>query len=267
MNFTFSRRFSICSRLLLAVVLALSLGHCRSAPTSVRLQTVDQRVSQLTRHFDQIAFGREYAAPVNRLSRWDGAVEVVMQGLASTHWTQQVQLQVDLLSSLTNREMNLHLQRVDAQQIMLVLDHGSHIDKYLPEMFPEAQLPTSFANSACKSMAFTAPHGTIVSAFVFVSVDQTEGEISACITEELAQSMGLFNDVEGQLDTIFDDRNRLNELTFYDRIMLSTLYDYRLNTGMKRADALPIVSLIIEELLSGVEDPSLHRRNYEKSQG
>jgi hypothetical protein len=44
-------------------------------------------------------------------------------------------------------------------------------------------------------------------------------------------------------------------------------YDYRLDTGMKRADALPIVISIIEELMSETKSPSLHRWTTEQYKG
>lgn len=213
-----------------------------------------QRVSALTAQFDQIAFGREFAVPVEKLSRWDGAVGVSVEGDIAHLWAPQIIEQLRLIADLTDLQITLNEPYPAHQQIQVFMDHGTRINRRLIGMFPDFRPPTMFFSQACKSIAMTGPTGQIKSAYIFVSIDQSLRDVRACIIEELAQSMGLFNDVNGGHMTVFDDNNAIDELTQYDQIMMATLYDDRLQTGMPRAEALPIVAQIISELLSADTD-------------
>ncbi|TBN41206.1 DUF2927 domain-containing protein [Paracoccus subflavus] len=72
---------------------------------------------------------------------------------------------------------------------------------------------------------------------------------TSCIHEELAQGMGLANDSPVARPSIFNDDEEFALLTHHDELLLAILYDERLQPGMTRAEAEPIVQQIAEELL------------------
>lgn len=73
----------------------------------------------------------------------------------------------------------------------------------------------------------------------------------ACIHEELAQGLGLANDSAHARPSIFNDDEEFALLTTHDEMLLKILYDPRLRSGMRRAEADPIVRRIASELAGG----------------
>lgn len=73
----------------------------------------------------------------------------------------------------------------------------------------------------------------------------------ACIHEEIAQGLGLINDVPTARPSIFNDNEEFALLTRQDELMLRILYDARLRPGMSLAEARPIVEIIAAELMPG----------------
>ena len=56
--------------------------------------------------------------------------------------------------------------------------------------------------------------------------------VSACLLEEIFQSMGFFGETPGHPETVLDDDVGYQELGAIDRLLLRTLYDPRLSAGM-----------------------------------
>lgn len=73
----------------------------------------------------------------------------------------------------------------------------------------------------------------------------------SCIHEEIAQGMGLANDSPTARPSVFNDDEEFGLLTDHDEILLGILYDRRLKGGMTRAEAMPIVREIAEEIMGG----------------
>ncbi|MEM1386807.1 MAG: DUF2927 domain-containing protein [Pseudomonadota bacterium] len=73
----------------------------------------------------------------------------------------------------------------------------------------------------------------------------------SCIHEELAQGLGLSNDSPNARPSIFNDDEEFALLTGQDELLLRILYDPRLRTGMRAAEARPIAETIAIELLGG----------------
>jgi hypothetical protein len=73
--------------------------------------------------------------------------------------------------------------------------------------------------------------------------------VSACLLEEIFQSMGFFGEAPDHPETVLNDDVGYRELGFMDRLLLRTLYDPRLSAGMTRDRALPLARLILKEHL------------------
>ncbi|WP_375280389.1 DUF2927 domain-containing protein [Pseudooctadecabacter sp.] len=72
----------------------------------------------------------------------------------------------------------------------------------------------------------------------------------ACIHEELAQGLGLANDSPRARPSIFNDDEEFGLLTTHDELLLQMLYDDRLQTGMRAAEAAPIARVIASEIMN-----------------
>jgi hypothetical protein len=71
----------------------------------------------------------------------------------------------------------------------------------------------------------------------------------SCLHEEMAQALGLPNDSPTARPSIFNDDEEFALLTRHDELLLRILYDRRLQPGMTKKQAVPIVRQIAAELL------------------
>ncbi|MEM1160108.1 MAG: DUF2927 domain-containing protein, partial [Pseudomonadota bacterium] len=93
---------------------------------------------------------------------------------------------------------------------------------------------------------------SITAAMVFLHGDLKGLYRELCFHEEIAQSLGLFNDDPTVRPSIFNDDDEFALLTTHDELLLRILYDQRLRPGMMPVEAMPIVRRIIEELRPGL---------------
>jgi hypothetical protein len=93
--------------------------------------------------------------------------------------------------------------------------------------------------------------GTIKAALIGVPAGLSTGHLRVCLLEELTQVLGLPNDTKEDFPTSFKDRNRIWDLTKYDKMMLQALYDPRITPGMPKRDALAIARGIFLRLNGG----------------
>ena len=100
----------------------------------------------------------------------------------------------------------------------------------MPDPAPERSLPgVSFASWVAADRAASA------------------GKLPHCIVEESTQHLGLPNDSDEVVPSMFDDRSVLDELTEHDKVLVRLLYDSRLPAGMARVDALVAARRILRE--------------------
>lgn len=78
----------------------------------------------------------------------------------------------------------------------------------------------------------------IVAARIVANSQLTEMEITHCLLEELAQSLGLPNDDERVAPSLFNDSLKLTSLSIVDKVLLRLVYDPRMKPGTPRAQAL-----------------------------
>jgi hypothetical protein len=88
-------------------------------------------------------------------------------------------------------------------------------------------------------------------AFVLLRTDLPDWTRRRCLHEEITQSLGLRNDIEGSSITLFDDQpmRRRTELTRYDLMFLSVLYDLRLSPGLAGPELRARARALIAERL------------------
>ncbi len=105
-------------------------------------------------------------------------------------------------------------------------------------------------DNMCLASFRVGPRGGIVRAVAMIPVDRArgKGDLIGCISEELTHMLGLANDTELPMPTIFHHRTTRSFLTGLDVVLLKMLYDPRLRPGMKEAEARPILQRIALEL-------------------
>ena len=83
----------------------------------------------------------------------------------------------------------------------------------------------------------------------------SEAEKRHCLVKMMARAFGLFADSDVVQPSIFSpDGAELDYLPINDKIILRTLYDPRIEQGMKREEAMDIAREIIPELVKAVRE-------------
>ncbi|SLN44163.1 hypothetical protein AQS8620_01762 [Aquimixticola soesokkakensis] len=83
---------------------------------------------------------------------------------------------------------------------------------------------------------------------IFIPEDTSPQEIRDCLHEELAQSLGPLNDLYRLTDSVFNDDNFHSVLTGFDMLVLKTIYDPALRSGMSRAQVAAALPAILARL-------------------
>lgn len=77
--------------------------------------------------------------------------------------------------------------------------------------------------------------------------DEGEALFRRCLVEELLQGLGPLNDDADAAQSVFNDTSLLTSFGGYDRLILNMLYDRRLEPGMSRKAAEPLLPKILAE--------------------
>lgn len=109
--------------------------------------------------------------------------------------------------------------------------------------------------AVCYTRTAVAPAGRILQADVYVSRMPDGGWNTECLTHELLHAFGWRGHTH-RLRSANSYAHGESELTRWDRIMMRTLYDPRLEPGISKAAALPVARVIIREHLAESEQGS-----------
>ena len=93
------------------------------------------------------------------------------------------------------------------------------------------------------------------STFINFLDDFSEAEKRHCLVKMTARALGLFADSDVVQPSVFSaDGAKLDYLPINDKIILRTIYDPRIERGMKREEAMEIARQIIPELVKAVRE-------------
>lgn len=222
----------------------------------LRTETVARDIpftnAQLAENFRRIAFfsfpNDEEHVP-KPLTRWAEPIRYAVTGnLASV---QEVAPLMQRLSRLTGLEIT-PAPETEANFVIMVLDEAGQdaalaaLDDRGTEAFLEEFMEEIFDCGAVTFWADDDP--TIRKALIYLHGDLTGLYRTLCYHEEIAQSLGLFNDDPTVRPSIFNDDDEFALLTNHDEYLIRILYDPRLRPGMMAQQAMPIVRQIIRDL-------------------
>lgn len=90
-------------------------------------------------------------------------------------------------------------------------------------------------------------NGQLYRAVVVVNAELGDSKVRHCLLEEMAQALGLPNDVRVRWPSVFSEGKKVTALSDYDRLFLQTLYDPRIKAGMSKTDGLRAARRILAE--------------------
>lgn len=102
----------------------------------------------------------------------------------------------------------------------------------------------------CYANTGVAVTGEIVEADIYVSRSRLGGWNTDCLAHELLHAFGWLGHTH-RLRSANSYVHGETDLTEWDRILMHTLYDPRLERGSVKAEAMPVARVIIAELLAG----------------
>lgn len=166
------------------------------------------------------------------------------------------------LTRITGRKVSETFTTTEAEMLILFMrpqDYGPVLDEFSKETHPRLRHSIEgFGKSLitpCVLLPFfpdtddESKQNDIYKTIILIRAGLPEAYTQACVEEEMAQTMGLYNDHPDNRPSIFNDDQEFALLTRHDELLMKILYDPRLKTGMGEAEAMPIVAEIARELL------------------
>ncbi len=240
---------------LVLILLLPLLQGCKTVRTSADLSDEDY-----VRNFETVAFYREFDLDKteHRLTRWEGPLRVALIGDVNERYTGYAERHLVDLAELSGLE--IMLVDLDDANVVVILSpepFDRALDSYrtiyrrffASDRTMEEVTAQMKSEATCYATVLTDRGGDVITgAMALIPTDEGRFVVRACIIEELTQAMGLFNDSDDILPSIFNDSSPNMVLSDHDRILLQVLYDRRLEPGMTWNQAEPIVRTAVAEL-------------------
>jgi hypothetical protein len=237
--------------LVLCLLPALVVAGAVDVPAIVRHAPPDpdgdppQWLNRAVVLFDQGALANELKG-VRPVTKWAGSIDIAVRGDAGRAWLARVERIANDLSHLTGRSITVDDNPLWAGDMDIYVTNRA---SYWP-FFVEPASGVRDQPFTCIALPSTL-NGEIRGSKIHINAGVMSPDgVSACLLEEIFQSMGFFGETPGHPETVLNDDVGYQELGSMDRLLLRTLYDPRLSAGMTRDLALPLVRQILAEHLA-----------------
>ena len=224
----------------------------RSGPATPA-QLSDQAV---TRHFLTIAFGREHARrPARHLAKWHGPIRYAIARWTGGPDAQKAEIalhrQMRQLATLTG--LTITKTTLFKANFLIALTTEQLFAWQVKRALASANksLGSEVANANCAGFFGQDPKTrAIISARVIIPVDRAarRGLLDRCIVEETAQVLGLPNDADGGVRSVFNDADTSARLSPLDRLFVALLYHSALTAGMTPPETRRVIRQILPAL-------------------
>ncbi len=216
-------------------------GIARAATCSVVLaalllagcETAEVRNDRLVRFMDELFFGGPYDAhheQDKRLAQWSGPMRVAMSGAQFGQHREQVAEWVKAMGALAGLEARM-VEAPDEANVTVALVEES--DFLVNREFVDCYVDLDGSGSH------------IERATIYVGMGRPDG-FAHCMAHELMHVFG-FRFHSGIVRSVLSPAHAEEALTAWDELALQVLYDPRLEVGMARDRALPLVRQIVSE--------------------
>ena len=204
--------------------------------------------------FDIVVFGSEFDAitSVRQVRKWSGPVRMKILGKGAAKYRSAIQRHATMLSELTGLTFTEIKPDVRGETMIIwfapaaeMFTVGSRIEKNAEVL----RRIVDQSAGGCYFLSYSFEDGRIAYGAIVVNSERTAAAIRHCLLEEMTQSLGLPNDSPRISPSIFNDNDRLAELSAIDILLVRTLYDSRMHRGLPRAQALERAREIITELV------------------
>lgn len=242
-----------------AGLVLLFFAACFSPATAPFLsaQTLPQSsFDQKIKDFMTLVSSPDFAS--EGLSRWESPLKVVVVSPDPARDVPMVERELSSLRSDTGLDISIG-KKANVGVIFTKNPKEDITGRYLPlfRRFFKPQgdprkIVDQFANksSVCFPMYGMSRQGghKVVAAGLIVIKEGLDGAtIHGCLARSFYRVLGLFMDTEPGRPSTFSESSKFWEPTDLDRVMIRTLYDRRLQSGMKRAEVEAQVKAVLSE--------------------
>lgn len=231
--------------ILILLLLLSSIGAGLAAWGLVRHGALAERSlsdRRIVQHFLTIAFGREHAdGPGRQLAKWRHGIRYKVLrwtgGPDSERAEALLHRQMGVLAALSGLQI-VRTDLFDANFVVALTSEDLFAWQMRRALARASRLPGGrIADANCAGVfGQEIETGAIVNARVIIPVDRAVRRrlLERCVVEETAQVLGLPNDADGGVRSVFNDADRSTGLSRLDRLFVALLYHPRLEPGLSR---------------------------------
>lgn len=198
-----------------------------------------------------LSFQLESGRPLPVLTRFEGPITIRVTGPQPPTLSRDL----DRLIARLRNEAGLDVRRVPADapaaitvEVITRRDLARTVPQAACFVVPRVSSWEEFRRNRRSPRLDWASLETREQMAVFLPGDVSPQEIRDCLHEEIAQAIGPLNDLYRLPDSIFNDDNFHTVLTGFDMLVLKTLYDPALRSGMTRGAVAQRLPGILDRL-------------------
>lgn len=204
----------------------------------------------LAKAFIELAVSGSHRTNGGMVKKWGNAVNysvVHHVGEQEVH-ERLVQIHMRHLHQLTGVDIRAEAKVSQANFLVVLTSEDRLADDMRTYLDPAGMryAERAFRNSVCIASIRADSTGHIHRAVTLIPVDRARGsgDLVGCVAEELTHMMGLINDTQAPLPSIFNHAPPRCYISGLDAVLLRMLYDPRIKAGMT-TDALRAVLISI----------------------
>ncbi len=232
---------------------------------------VERSNRDLTEDFLDLTFALESGETLDGLLRYETPVRVYLASPGLEAYGGDLE---DLLARLRN-EAGIDIARTGdaaAAQIVIEAVPSAEISRVYPTaacfIVPGETNWQDFLRSRPDARLRWSDQTELKGAAIFLPLDTTPQDVRDCLNEEITQALGPANDLYRLPDSIWNDDNFHGIATSFDMLILRTLYQPELESGMSREEAASrLPKLIARTNPAGRNMPSLARNPESRAWG
>ena len=207
---------------------------------------------EITRGFLSLAFGSDLRIGVKPrgIRRYDREILAYINSAGSVDRKAQMErIIAEYAAAVPHLKLSV-TSSASAADLVLHLINEKDFAKAIEQAFGRrtARAFVRKTDPQCMTSVKSQPDGAIVSTVTFVIADQGDDVFLDCAYHELLHAFGLSNHDQSNPWTTLNQTRRVGYLTVYDRILLTLLYEPRIEPGMTAAEVRRILPELIRAL-------------------
>jgi len=240
-------QFSRCSAPVFIVVVALIV--CANV---VAAETPNPTINEILRYFSLTAFGTKDGNGDLRIKKWNRPIVVRVKGEFENRDQWKVQEVATELMRITSHSISVYNEENDQRKANINIVFTERNNFYDIVKIYDKRIYSKNHDKLKEVMKNNKIRDTVICfgtiypgfehsvGFVLILIPNATlfDERAACVEEELAQSLGLFNDSRLATHSIFNDVSEHSSLTGHDKILLRLLYHPEIKRGANQLEAI-----------------------------